>query len=705
MKKSSLLLLFLLISSLALVTAPGVRAETQYYGVRFDGVDDYAVAPLHVYGWNGITIIEFVRVKYPKQNTAWSKASMIGDYWSTYASTFIGASNAEEYTSLWVEWDTRTSSGTRRAYTVSIYKYKNIPVQIVRRFDNSSREYDVFVNAQRVYSVSIPSDEKTILDFNSSAYQKFVLGGNSNGVENLPVDYYVILVYNRAISDAEIQQIYQNPLNPPTNGLVLEYLPSSVDTLNNVWKDLSGQGNDGTISGASYVPLRLISEALQSEARMLNLDGNQVVLGDRVAFSLPYQLSTLSIVMFVKPDVRDFAEWTDAKWNWYLYCSNESNLISLEIGHYNTGTFRTKLYYTDGTWWDAALPVNEQPNAFHLYYSIIDSDNNELSEGVFDESITRVGALSAKFRGVKGCRLGYADMTVVSLLIYARALNSTELKQLYENPLNPPKDGLVLWYSPYSYDFEAETWRNVAPIFQTLNLSEELDAVNYGAIPVNVSIPKVQAYDATNNSEISVYNLTVKTTNGETFIPWFMPLPYNQTITLNVSAVGYKPSIVSVQAPIDNLVFYLYPSQVITSWERPGLNVNLDNITADEYLPDASKDIDKFSSLFTRWLGGEYFKWLLSLDLEGMLKDFFNNPPIPGLGILVALMIWAAAVLITWIYFEEPEPVFVEGNIVYFGLMQFIDVSPGILAVPLGVFILFLGYKQLYKALKVWAKR
>jgi len=67
---------------------------------------------------------------------------------------------------------------------------------------------------------------------------------------------YLILIYNRALSDSEIQQIYENPTNPPTDGLVLFYAPDSVDTANDIWTDKSGQGNDGTIYGCLYIPTR-----------------------------------------------------------------------------------------------------------------------------------------------------------------------------------------------------------------------------------------------------------------------------------------------------------------------------------------------------------------------------------------------------------------------------------------------------------------
>jgi len=62
--------------------------------------------------------------------------------------------------------------------------------------------------------------------------------------------YYMILAYNRVLSEDEIQQIYNDPDHPPTDGLVLWLAPDSIDYANGVWRDKSGNGNDAVIYGA-----------------------------------------------------------------------------------------------------------------------------------------------------------------------------------------------------------------------------------------------------------------------------------------------------------------------------------------------------------------------------------------------------------------------------------------------------------------------
>jgi len=88
------------------------------------------------------------------------------------------------------------------------------------------------------------------------ASSTMTLGSIFSGGGNFPGNIALVLIYNRALSDTEIQQIYSDPLNPPTDGLILWLAPDSVDTANNVWTDKSGQGNDGTIYGCLYIPTR-----------------------------------------------------------------------------------------------------------------------------------------------------------------------------------------------------------------------------------------------------------------------------------------------------------------------------------------------------------------------------------------------------------------------------------------------------------------
>ena len=79
-----------------------------------------------------------------------------------------------------------------------------------------------------------------------------VLIGNYEGlVRYLDADIALVRIYNRALSASEIQHNYLNPMSPVLDGLVLWL--SLEEGSGTTAHDESGNGNDGTIYGASWV--------------------------------------------------------------------------------------------------------------------------------------------------------------------------------------------------------------------------------------------------------------------------------------------------------------------------------------------------------------------------------------------------------------------------------------------------------------------
>jgi hypothetical protein len=80
--------------------------------------------------------------------------------------------------------------------------------------------------------------------------------GSRNTVSDFSNVYVsAVYIYNRALSDQEIQQIYNNPLNPPSDGLVLWFDWTSLDCNAGIWYDKSGYGNNGTLYNVQCVDL------------------------------------------------------------------------------------------------------------------------------------------------------------------------------------------------------------------------------------------------------------------------------------------------------------------------------------------------------------------------------------------------------------------------------------------------------------------
>jgi len=235
------------------------------------GVDNYTVVePFTIYGWSEITIEELVYPVYPKANASWSKFSMIGDYWTDSPSTFLGTNNRKDYTSLEVFWVTRTTDGVKKHYVYNFYAYRNSWVHLIRRF-TADREYSVWVNGEKKYSVTIPSDEKTVLEWNPDTathpymYERFVLGANVVLGEEMTVMYGCLRIYrDKALNENEIKHNFYHLNDPARDGLVLWLHWDSIDIGAGKWYDKSGYGNHGTIYGATLVdvirkPVRVLS--------------------------------------------------------------------------------------------------------------------------------------------------------------------------------------------------------------------------------------------------------------------------------------------------------------------------------------------------------------------------------------------------------------------------------------------------------------
>ena len=255
--------------------------RTFKYAMYFNGVNAYVVIPLTVYGWSGITIQEWIYPYHPKANSAYSKFNMIGDYWTDKPSVFYVTDNRYDYTTMGLQFTTRKPDGTPGIYFFSIYAYRNSWVNTAWRFSLSNRTLVGYVNSSRVYSASIPSDEKTILEWNPDTatyperYKRFVLGANTQLVENMKMMQYQLLVYTRDLADKDVDWNFKNPGNPVRNGLYV-WLQAHPDYIKDIdgdgrleWIDLSGFNNHGKIYGAQLVELIKTPARILTPARVL----------------------------------------------------------------------------------------------------------------------------------------------------------------------------------------------------------------------------------------------------------------------------------------------------------------------------------------------------------------------------------------------------------------------------------------------------
>jgi len=594
-----LLILFMLL-------APAVQAETtSYYALNFDGEDDYVSIPISVTG-------DFTYIILAKFNCESSD-----DWWLVDA----GSYEFRIYSNPPYSWgNINIGNGTDRVIYGKVFQ---------NYFSKSAQLYAVSVEGSTVKAYVNTDNIFTATDL-SVTPSIDTIDIPERGAKNV----YLVLIYSRALSDPEIQQIYDDPTNPPTDGLVLWFAPDSVDTANDKWTDKSGNNNDGTIYGASYVPLRPVSEALSDEARALNY-----VTGTRKGTIIQnVSLGNEGTILLVGR-VNDATKGNliDTRTDWFGSGGTGVTIRDLDSdGGYDfiiaNGTVVT--YITS--------KVNLLDNRVHVFGMIWTSTS---ASAIVDTNIyTKAVSLSEFATGTIYVGSGWeggTNSTIYLVLLYNRALSDSEIQAIYENPSNPPTDGLVLWYDPYSYEPTNDKWLNRAPIFPTIPLVEELDGTNYGAMAERVSIPRLYVYDANTSEQISYMNvsLTLYFNNTATgLIPSLPILPWNETVTLNISAINYESRTISTWTGVDLISVYLerIPAEnentTINNWTRP-----------DMAIEDA-----------TGWSGAEIGKEALSLNFDKALTMFFTQNPDPRVQTIVPFVIFISITIAALVFSQVP---------------------------------------------------
>ena len=118
-------------------------------------------------------------------------------------------------------------------------------------YDENWEKPKIYCNEQ---SLEVRGDEQSgALD--SSTHDVYI-AQKYTGAYKLCGDTYFFAEYNRPLDDTEIAQIRNYIMNGKgemiTDGLVLWYDGDSIDPANGIWRDKSGNGNDGIIYGATY---------------------------------------------------------------------------------------------------------------------------------------------------------------------------------------------------------------------------------------------------------------------------------------------------------------------------------------------------------------------------------------------------------------------------------------------------------------------
>ena len=234
MKHVPVLFLFLLL--LAGLLAPAgfaSGATTSYYGLSFDGSSSYVEAP-NTFDLEDFTIIVIGNIHWTGEWQSFVNKGVHGVWFGVAGEVTPNLYLLIGNGTVWEQ--------SHKYYTSSVFDRVTM---VGARWNGVTSS--IIVNGKVVSNKTYTGASFSVGDNN------VVRIGNQYYSNAYPTNgtIYEVLIYNRALSDSEIQQIYQDPLHPPTSGLVLFYAPDSVDTASNVWHDKSGNGNDGSIVGAT----------------------------------------------------------------------------------------------------------------------------------------------------------------------------------------------------------------------------------------------------------------------------------------------------------------------------------------------------------------------------------------------------------------------------------------------------------------------
>lgn len=301
----------------------------------------------------------------------------------------------------------------------------------------------------------------------NSAYYLHELGNNSypitigaaNDGYNVNANIGQAFVYGRALSGAEIEQLYHATKkkylieeNIVTNGLVLNIdpgNPNSYSGTGNTIYDLSGSGNTGTLTnGPIFSSLNSGSLSYDGTNDSIVISRNNILSGTQ----------NFTIEAFVYP-----------------IATNADHIF----GNYNTGnTSGVELYLQSekvSLWYGNTITTSisniQKYKWHHLCATRNGNSTNIYINGSLDNTGTNSGSIGTNSFYTIGNGYDYNTEAflgnISQVKVYNRALSAQEIQQNYNatkgrflNALPPVRNGLVLELDALSYSGFGNTWND-----------------------------------------------------------------------------------------------------------------------------------------------------------------------------------------------------------------------------------------------------
>jgi len=425
--------------------------------LEFDGIDDYAILDKQ-YKFSDFTVVAVVKPSIIYEGTS---GMMIINDWSESndGSWWLAIRNGNKVD--FAIYDAINGNYAQN-YSVSSVPKDEVSVIVAVKEGNKSKLY---INGNL-------ENEVDVSDAVEYGGTNIVIGRYAGGPSwCYQGEIYAVYVYNRALSDKEIAEVTNSVFNANRAGMVIGLTPDTVSDMEGKWKDVSGMGNDFAIYGAKVNLYRLLNDVI-IENRYLYFDGvddyaktkDKLVLGNQitvVAILRPLTDSTSAIVL-------TNGEYKKNGWYWWL--STEQWRVTLN----ESGVAESRIVYGDFTGINVfASTIDRGYVKFYLNGSKIYEADYGMEMAPPDRELVLGNYLYSDYHW-KG--------EIYAVYVYDRILTEEEIASISEDPMNPPKVGLKVWYAPYSINRKLGEWHNVAS--DGIGLVREKDLELYGPTPI-----------------------------------------------------------------------------------------------------------------------------------------------------------------------------------------------------------------------------
>ena len=252
-----------------------------------------------------------------------------------------------------------------------------------------------------------------------------------------------VQVYNRALTEDEINYAYLHPNNPKRRGLVMSLVQTSIDKpAAGTWRDVSPQtGNNGTITNATTSKYPAISAGRNALFFPTAAGSDRVDCGNGASLNptltgtitgecwvrMPNYLSSVYIMLMEK--CTGVTGWQLLTGPNYVYVYSDVGIAILGV---------TTPDLKDGTWKHIVFTFTAGAATGEIYINGVNKTSVRTARALSNSATNLYVGNRSSFN------LAPISGYIAAARVYNRILTAAEVKYNYAHPNNPIRRGLVL---------------------------------------------------------------------------------------------------------------------------------------------------------------------------------------------------------------------------------------------------------------------